>query len=281
MADKKIVIVDDDEHIRILIQAQLKSLGDTTVFSSAISAKESFEKNGFPDLVITDIDMPTMSGLELLEWIRKKSPEVPVLLVSAFHSDDNIFKALEMGATDFICKPFPLRNITQATKAALKTTMPKGNLSINNDAQWTSFVFDSNHEYLRRVNNLITTLLEKKYSKKIINDIRLAIEEIGTNAIEWGNNNSPDLKVTIKYRVTDKKITIVIKDEGAGFQNLGLPSSTTDFQQTRRDLGKREGGYGLHLVEKLCDEVMYNESGNLVALSLYLESDSRQEGTAS
>jgi DNA-binding response OmpR family regulator len=267
-----IFVVDDDEHARLLMEGQLKSLGQIHVFSNAHEAIEA-TKQSPPQLIISDIDMPDMSGLEFLKWIRDFDESLPVIMVSAFHSDDNLFKALEMGATDFICKPFPLRNIRAAARGALKTKSPKGNFKVDSEGFWVSFTFDSHHEYLRRVNSLIATLVEKKTNKEVCHAIRLAIEEIGSNAIEWGNKNDPELKVTIKYRIGPEKITLCIKDEGAGFSNLGLPEISQDpekLQKQRKDKQKRIGGYGINLVTHIMDEVIYNEKGNQILMSMYL-----------
>lgn len=270
---KKIFIVDDDEHTRVLIGAQLQKLGEVELFSNPLLAQEVINKWGFPDMIITDIDMPEMNGLDFLEWIRKKDTDTPVLVVSAFHSDNNIFTALEMGATDFICKPFPLRNITQAVKGVFKNeVVGAGHITVDKDNKaWTTFEFDSDFEYLRRVNNLITTLMKKKYSPAICNHIKLAIEEIGANAIEWGNKNNSQLKVMIRYRLLEKKIIIWIQDDGAGFVNLGLPTKLEKLPEERQKEGKRDGGYGIHLINNIMDEVVYNKKGNSVVMSLYLD----------
>jgi len=277
--EKTIFIIDDDEHTRVLIGAQLKPLGKVLLFENPVIAQNEIKKTTFPDLIVTDIDMPEMNGLDFLKWVRENNSDIPVLVVSAFHSDSNIFTALEMGATDFICKPFPLRNITQAVRSAFKTNIPSGQITVDNEEgkAWVSFEFDSDFEYLRRVNNLISTLMKKKYSPTICNQIKLAIEEIGANAIEWGNKNDSQLKVTIKYRLLEKKIILWIQDDGAGFVNLGLPENWSQVPEKRLKEGKREGGYGLHLVNNIMDEVVYNKKGNSVVMSLYLEESAEKK----
>ena len=116
-----IFVVDDDDTTRILIEAQLKPLGRVSLFSRANDARAAIESSGFPDLVITDVDMPGLSGMDFLSWIRRCNPTVPVIVASAIHTDDNLFDAIRMGATDFICKPFPLRNIQDAARSALRS----------------------------------------------------------------------------------------------------------------------------------------------------------------
>lgn len=275
-----IFVVDDDKHTRILIEAQLKTLGEVRMFPNATEARAAAEES-LPDLVVSDIDMEGMTGLELLSWIRERSRTLPVIIVSAFHSDDNLFKALESGATDFICKPFPLRNIRSAAKNALRTIQPDGGIEMASLAEWVMFEFDSDHEYLRRVNALIATLVEKKASKDVCNAIRLAIEEVGTNAIEWGNRNDPNLRVSIRYRLDADRITIIIEDQGAGFDNLGLPEAPDnpeDLQELRRNEGKRIGGYGLGMVMEIMDEVAWNKAGNRILLTRHLHDRKGSEG---
>lgn len=279
--ERTLFVVDDDEHTRILVEAQLTSLGSVRTFSSAVAAREAAERQ-LPDLVISDIDMPGMSGLDLLEWLRGRSHTLPVIIVSAFHSDDNLFRALEMGATDFICKPFPLRNIRAAAKNALRTVQPGGSVAVS-VGEWTSFEFDSDYEYLRRVNGLISTLIEKKTNKDVCNAIKLAIEEIGTNAIEWGNQSNRDLKVMISYRLDPDRITLIIEDQGAGFNNLGLPEapqSPEELQALRKAEGKRPGGYGINMVTEIMDEVAWNEAGNRILLTRHLRNNEAEAGGA-
>lgn len=273
MEPQHIFVVDDDDTTRILIEAQLKSLGKVSLFSRADDARAAIESAGFPDLVITDVDMPGMSGMDFIGWIRKGNPTIPVIVVSAIHTDDNLFDAIRMGATDFMCKPFPLRNIQDAAKSALRSRPLSGSLEVSSEEEWVSFRFNSDFEHLRRVNNLISTLVGKKFSKEVCHDIKLAIEEIGANAIEWGNANDARLKVVIHYRILPERIELLVEDEGGGQTSLDMTSAARGgaaAQSLRLDEGKREGGFGRTLVHQTMDEVTYHRGGHTVSMTYLL-----------
>lgn len=273
MEPRHIFVVDDDDATRILVEAQLRPLGKVSLFSRADDARDAIKASGFPDLVITDVDMPGLSGMDFLKWIRQSNPTIPVIVVSAIHTDDNLFDAIRMGATDFICKPFPLRNIQDAAKSALRARLLSGSLELGSEGEWVSFRFNSDFEHLRRVNNLISTLVEKKFDKDVCHDIKLAIEEIGANAIEWGNGNDPRLKVVIRYRILPERIELLVEDEGAGQTSLDMASAAKGgaaAQSLRLDEGKREGGFGRALVHQTMDEVTYHRGGHTVAMTYLL-----------
>ncbi len=107
----------------------------------------------------------------------------------------------------------------------------------------------------------------------------MAVEEVGRNAVEWGNHFDPDKQVHVSYCVFDDRVIIKVEDEGEGFTPKEVPDPTTNPLQTMRDrlsAGKRPGGYGVYLIQKLVDDIVYNEKGNVVLLIKYLpETESR------
>ena len=105
MSAFKILIVDDEELIVRLLSMSLKSDGYQTV--SAFSGEQGLEvfKTEYPDIVVTDIKMPGMDGLELLKKIKEIDPEKEVIIVTGHGDIDSTIKALQLGASDFINKP--------------------------------------------------------------------------------------------------------------------------------------------------------------------------------
>ena len=105
MSKKRILVVDDDESLRWVTQAQLQQSGyDVAAAADAASALEQI-RNSPPDLAITDLKMPGMSGLELLKAIRAEYPEIIVIMVTAFGTVENAVEAMKAGAYDYITKP--------------------------------------------------------------------------------------------------------------------------------------------------------------------------------
>ena len=115
----KILIVDDEAAIRRIVAFRLQQGGYQTLSASnGVEALETFNQT-FPDLVIVDLMLPEMTGFELVEQIRKKS-YVPLIILSASTDETSIIKGLELGADDFVKKPFSPQELEVRIKGLLK-----------------------------------------------------------------------------------------------------------------------------------------------------------------
>ena len=105
---KKVIVVEDEENMRFVIVEALKKKGCDV--EEAASAEEALGKiEGYrPDLVITDIRLPGMSGLEAMERIKGIDSLLPIIVITAFGSKEMAWEAIKMGAYDFFTKPFKL-----------------------------------------------------------------------------------------------------------------------------------------------------------------------------
>jgi DNA-binding response OmpR family regulator len=101
----KVLIVDDEEMAIKMVELQMRADGYEVYTSN--DGREAVEllKEHEPDLVISDIMMPFMSGLELLELIKSEKKKIPVILISALDDVEVIQTAIGMGADDFVIKP--------------------------------------------------------------------------------------------------------------------------------------------------------------------------------
>ena len=116
MIRKRILVVDDDESLRWVTQAQLQQSGFDV--SAAASGEEALKRIGEfpPDLVITDLKMPGMCGLDLLKRIRAGYAEILVIVVTAFGTVETAVEAMKAGAFEYITKPFtPAELVEQVT----------------------------------------------------------------------------------------------------------------------------------------------------------------------
>ncbi len=116
---KTILVVDDEEKIIEVIQSYLQHAGYRVV--SACTGKEALElfDRANPVLVILDLMLPDMSGEDVCRTIRRKS-RVPVIMLSAKVEDTNIVQGLEIGADDYVTKPFSLRQLLARVDAVLR-----------------------------------------------------------------------------------------------------------------------------------------------------------------
>src|ERR1035437_8605498 len=120
MNPPRILVVDDDDSLRWVLQTQLEQMG-YTVIAAADGAKaiEAIEKDP-PALVLTDLKMPGMSGMELLEQIRHGYPELPVLIVTAFGTIQSAVQAMRAGAYDYLAKPIDYDELALSVKRVLE-----------------------------------------------------------------------------------------------------------------------------------------------------------------
>jgi two-component system response regulator ChvI len=115
-----VAIVDDEEHLRETVSRALRGDGyRTAAYANGAEAWQSFETS-LPDLVILDIIMPRMDGLELCRRIRSVSQEVPVIFLTSRDEEFDRVLGLELGADDYLCKPFSLRELAARVKVLFR-----------------------------------------------------------------------------------------------------------------------------------------------------------------
>jgi two-component system phosphate regulon response regulator PhoB len=122
MNNKKILVVDDEEDIVELITFQLERDGYHVICANdGIEAISKINKDD-PDLVILDIMMPRMSGLDVVQLIRGKKDKksLPIIIVSAKSTEDDIVAGLDFGADDYLTKPFSLKVLSAKVKAIFR-----------------------------------------------------------------------------------------------------------------------------------------------------------------
>ncbi len=118
---RKILVVDDEERMVRFIRLNLEH--DGFVVSEAFNGKEAIQqlRDVSPDLILLDVMMPDLDGFEVLEIIRETS-KVPVLMLTAKGEEDDRIRGLELGADDYITKPFSPREMVSRVKAVLRRT---------------------------------------------------------------------------------------------------------------------------------------------------------------
>jgi two-component system response regulator PilR (NtrC family) len=116
----KLLVVDDELSMREFLSILLEREGyDVSVAGSAEEALRLMETSLF-DLVLSDVNMPGLSGIELLARIKEQSPETAVLMLTAFSAAEQAVEAMKLGAYDYVCKPFKNEELKQLIKNALE-----------------------------------------------------------------------------------------------------------------------------------------------------------------
>lgn len=127
MTNKKVLIVDDEEHIRELIKFNLKKEGyDIEVAVNGTEALNSIREIKF-DLILLDLMLPEIDGLEVCKEIRRneETSDIPVMMITAKGEEFDKVLGLELGADDYITKPFSIRELMARVKALLRRSNVK------------------------------------------------------------------------------------------------------------------------------------------------------------
>jgi DNA-binding NtrC family response regulator len=115
---KRILVVEDEDKLRRVIELQLASAGFEV--DKAAAAEEALKVVDRADLVLTDLKLPKMDGLEFLGLIRRQNAHVPVIIMTAYGSVETAVQSMKAGATDFLLKPFSLDHLMQVVEKALE-----------------------------------------------------------------------------------------------------------------------------------------------------------------
>lgn len=287
----KILIVDDEEQIIDVLRQNFERKGYTCDW--AYDGEEALAKviASPPNLMVTDIKMPKMDGLELIERVRAEGIELPVVVITAFFDIDNAIKALRLGAVNFFKKPFDFQSIhdTIFKIEKLRSTAAEKRRALDFlETGRVRFIIPSNIELIDGVSSYITDraadvgiipIKQKFYTQ-------LAIDEAISNAILHGNlgineqmseddeerardviykerRQKPEFaekKVFIDATVNTNKLEVTIEDEGIGFNHDELPDPT-DKENVFRYHGR-----GIFVIKNIMDNVSFNEKGNQVTL---------------
>ncbi len=137
----KILVVDDDQNICDLLTLYLEKEGYTVVCANdGLEALEVYRDEN-PDLIILDIMLPGMDGKDVCKQIKRKD-DVPILMLSAKAETFDKVLCLELGADDYVVKPFEAKELVARVKAIIRRT--KGNQSGYSDLKFTDLVISKN-----------------------------------------------------------------------------------------------------------------------------------------
>ena len=120
---KKVWIVDDDEEMTRAVKLMLQLLDcEATGYLNARTATQALLAGKRPDLMILDINMPEVSGLDLLEFLRRRAEwkNLPVIMLSTEAADVTVDKAMKLGANGYVMKPVTIEELERAVNNALQ-----------------------------------------------------------------------------------------------------------------------------------------------------------------
>lgn len=132
----RVMVVDDEENIRDVLSNYLDSLGYIVeTANDGEDALSKFKRGGF-DLIISDLLMPTVDGLELLKQVRELDKEVIFLMITGYPSIETAVEAIKKGAYDYITKPFHMEDVKIRIERAFEKKNLKERLSTIQGFAW-------------------------------------------------------------------------------------------------------------------------------------------------
>lgn len=286
----RILIVDDDCSQSQDFKGLLRNAGCEVIFAG--HGREAMEllARDLPDVVLTDLDMPEMDGLELVQAIRRDYPALPVILMTAMGSEDVAARALHHGAASYVRKRSLAREVVRTVGSVLAIARalpaPTQMFDCLTEDQ-LDFVLENDPAQIPAVLGhleLVTSLLHPRDRSDGMR-VGIALHEVLINAIQHGNLelNSDlrevderlfrdlgeqrrslfpfrDRRVRLRARLTRSEAVYVVEDDGPGFDPAALPDPTDPANL------ERCSGRGMMLIRTFMDEVEHNEKGNRVTL---------------
>jgi two-component system response regulator DevR len=122
MAKKRIMIVDDHEVVRLGLRSLLENYPDFEVVAEAESAKEAIKQVSIyrPDIILMDIRLPGMSGIEACEEIIAKYPSIKIIMLTSYAEDEMLFSSIKAGASGYVLKEFKQGDLIKSIEAVAK-----------------------------------------------------------------------------------------------------------------------------------------------------------------
>jgi CheY-like chemotaxis protein/anti-sigma regulatory factor (Ser/Thr protein kinase) len=275
---KTILIVEDNEFLRAFLLEllnkpgyQLASVGDGADALKLLDSKRF-------DLVLLDLGLPTVSGLEILQHLQSKRNSPKVIVMTGDDTPETILQVVQAQAYQFIAKPAPRAEYLEAVEQALKQTtevLPIEVVSASPD--WVELLVPCQLEIADRLQSFMLGL-NAKLSQDVRESMGVAFRELLMNAIEWGGKFDPSRKIRIACLRSNRILLYRIQDPGPGFNPSDLPHSALAndpehpyaHMTSRSEKGIRPGGFGLLMTHTLVDELIYNEAHNEVVFIKYL-----------
>ncbi len=278
MSAHSLLLVDDDPAVHELLAAVLRK--PDWQIDSAYDGLEGFARiEARPyDLVLTDVRMPGMDGLELLSRIREIRPETKVMVMTAESTPANIVRAIREKAFYYFSKPFSPSSVAEMIAQAVNTGHWQDDIEVlSATPEWISLRLRCKMETADRLMQFVREM-EMNLTPHDRENIAAAFRELLMNAIEHGGESDPNKRVQVTYVRTTRAIVYLIQDPGKGFsfdaiQHAAIsnpPDEPARHLEIRAEKGVRPGGFGILLTRNLVDELIYNDKGNEVLFIKYL-----------
>jgi CheY-like chemotaxis protein len=292
----ELLIADDNPGDVRIVQEILRESELSVTMTTAqdgLEAAERFKAGPPPDIVITDLQMPRMNGLELVSTIQQHWPMTPVILMTAFGNETIAIEALDRGAASYV----PKAQLQSELVSTFKQVVEIAQGGRQRDRMLSCLSYVESHFVLENDNSLVPMLINhlqdnmarmKLFDETTRIQVGIALTEAIDNAIYHGNlevdsavrekDYDEYFRLADQRRGQDKykgrtvrltanesraKAVYVVEDDGSGFDVSSLPDPTSSANLDK------VSGRGLLLIRTFMDEVSHDRQGTRITMTIH------------
>jgi DNA-binding response OmpR family regulator len=274
-----ILIVEDDRSTCLFLAETLKAAGFTV--ASAMDGEEALKclRAGSYDLMLLDVWMPKMNGLDVLAALPKEGARPKVVVMTADDTPETLLKVVREQAWRYVAKPVEPQALVELLREVLAQTAVAPRIEVvSARPDWVELLVPCERAVVDRIESFMTQL-EGDLAADVRESTGYAFRELLMNAIEWGGGLDPSRTVRVAFLKARRMLLYRIADPGPGFNVEGLlhaaigqpEDDPTAHAIVREEKGLRPGGFGILTVRAIVDELLYNEKRNEVVFVKYLD----------
>jgi CheY-like chemotaxis protein/anti-sigma regulatory factor (Ser/Thr protein kinase) len=277
----RILVVDDDRTFRHAI-TKLLTAGGYSVAGAADgqAALLQIKKSRF-DLILLDVWMPRMTGLEVLAQMHSLEHRPKVIVMTSDNTPETVLQAVREQAYQYVSKPLAPKKVVELVEEALSQAAAPPIEVISARPHWVELLVPCERAAAERIQTFLMRL-KGDLPESVRESVGQAFRELLLNAIEWGGKLDPNRKVRISFLRARRMLLYRIADPGPGFKFEGLTHAAVSNAEddpvghiaVREQKGLRAGGFGILMTRAMVDELLYNEAQNEVVLIKYLDESS-------
>jgi CheY-like chemotaxis protein len=275
----RILVVDDDRTTLRMLRLQLEAAGhEVETAGDGAAGLAKLNRSRF-DVVLLDVWMPGMDGLEVLSRLRGAPSRPRVIVMTADDAPETLLKAVREQAFGYVTKPVEPAELSDTIASALASKPDLRPIEVvSAKPDWVELLVPCDREAATRIQDFLSQL-DSDLPANVRADVGQAFRELLMNAIEWGGRLDPKQTVRIAYLRARRMLLYRIADPGKGFSFRDLthaavnnpPGDPMEHAAVREEKGLRPGGFGLLMTRQMVDELLYNEAHNEVVFVKYLD----------
>ncbi|HKP84622.1 MAG TPA: response regulator [Blastocatellia bacterium] len=272
-----VLLADDDNTSRRVFRRVLEYEGYNVIEAGDGESALEVLKNEHVDLLLTDIVMPGLDGIELLESARQLQPELRTIVMTGHKTTEAVIGAFRNKACDFLSKPFHVDELLEAVSSAMNRDPGCQIEVISEKPDWIELRVPCDLNAVEPIQKFLAEL-QGNLPKDTREAIGSVFRELLNNAIEHGGKCDINKRVEVKYIQLKRAIMYSIKDPGEGFDLRQIEHAAFAnpedqpfrHMQVRQEKGLRPGGFGIMLASQVIDELIYNERHNELIFVKYI-----------